>query len=171
MRKPWTLVVTGVLAVVVFVVAAVVVRQFLGTNGPVEPNRPSTRPDTNPTGGYSLDVSIDNGPFGPVTIGSAGENCENLEMVADAYRTCLVATNLVPSIIGGEAYGQLNFTHTPAHDALVWRARADNDSGVCSQGGLEGVFLADCLEAALDPSYEYTAANLRIKVPIGGASS
>lgn len=107
--------------------------------------------------------------FRSVTIGAQGEGCEVFLPDADANRTCLIATNVIPSIIGGEAYGDLNVRHTPALDALIWRARADGDASVCERGGLDAGFLDLCERAAQAGEYEYEAGDVRVRVPIGGA--
>lgn len=133
------------------------------------PPGPAFPDGTNPVGGYQLEVSVAGSAFSNVAVESDGTGCGVLSQVNDAYRTCLVATNLIPTLIGGEAYGELNDRHTPAYDALVWRARANGDPSVCQQGGLEANFLANCRREATDLSYEYRAAGLKVRVPIGGA--
>lgn len=167
----WGLTVTVALAV--FIVAALVTNVLLHSGPlapPREPSRPSTRPQENPTSSYTVELSVNGEAFMTVTIGSQGESCELMQAVVDAYRTCVIARNLIPSHIGGEAYGELNLRRTPAYDALVWRARVNADAGVCTQGGLEGSFLAACQGDAADPSYEYAMGNLRVRVPLGGAA-
>jgi hypothetical protein len=159
----------GVVVITVFVVTAIVTilvtsprPLFPGPQGPF-------RPEANPVGGYLLELSLRGNSYKSVSIGSQGDGCELLLPDSDANRTCLIATNLIPSLIGGEAYGQLNLVHTPAFDALVWRARANGDSGVCQRGGLEDDFLADCLRQALDIAYEYAGKGMVVRIPIGGA--
>lgn len=103
-----------------------------------------------------------------MTISAAGDGCTELS-TEDAQRTCFVATNLIATLIGGEAYGELNDRHTPAFDALVWRARADADPATCARGGLVGPLLVECELAAQADDYEYQSGNVRVRVPIGGA--
>lgn len=98
-----------------------------------------------------------------------GNNCGILESVPDAYRTCLLATNLNLSRSGGEAYGELNSRRTPAYDVLVWRARANGDAGVYGAGGLEGAFRETCEGAVADPGYLYSAGSFRVRVSVGRA--
>lgn len=126
-------------------------------------------PEPNPVRGYQLELSRPDGVPRSVTIGAQGEGCEVLLPNADANRTCLIATNVIASIIGGEAYGELNAGHTPALDALIWRARADGDVSVCERGGLEGSFRDLCERAAEAGDYEYDSGDVRVRVPIGGA--
>jgi hypothetical protein len=124
---------------------------------------------TNPVGGYLIEVSTAGGDFVSVTIGAEGEGCERFSADEDAERTCYIATSLIPTLIGGEAYGELNQVRTPAVDALVWRARANADPSVCAEGGLTGAFLAECERDAVAVDYEYATGNMRVRVPIGGA--
>lgn len=123
----------------------------------------------NPTGGYAIEVAQDGGDFAPATIGSQGEGCERFSDYEGAERTCLIAKELNPRTIGGEAYGELNDRHTPALDALIWRARANADASVCGRGGLTGAFLLECEREAIASDYEYSAGSFRVRVPIGGA--
>lgn len=150
--------------VVVAVLTAVAVwyAVVLAPRGPFHPGR-------NPVGGYTIEVSLAGDEFVGVVAGAEGNGCERLGPNNDADRTCRIATALLPSLIGGEAYGELNTRHTPAFDALVWRARADADKTVCGRGGLEVDFLARCESDAIQIDYEYTRSDLRVRVPIGGA--
>lgn len=124
---------------------------------------------TNPTTGYSIEVSTGGDEFVPVTIDAEGEGCERFSADEGAERTCLIARLLNPWTIGGEAYGELNDRQTPALDALVWRARADADASVCARGGLSGPFLQECERDAIADDYEYAIGNFRVRVLIGGA--
>ena len=102
-------------------------------------------------------------------IGSEGEGCERFAGHEDSERVCYITTNLIPTLIGGEAYGELNTRRTPAVDALVWRARPNADGSICARGGLTGAFLAECERDAVAEDYEYVANPFRVRVPIGGA--
>src|SRR5688572_10672536 len=100
------------------VVIAVISGCFGMSRGHAEPNR---------VRGYRIELSLAGGRFEVVTIGANGEGCEVMQSNYDAYRTCLIATPVIPSVIaGGEDGSDLNIRHTPALDALVWKARADN---------------------------------------------
>ncbi|MEX2546763.1 MAG: hypothetical protein WD830_03115 [Chloroflexota bacterium] len=149
-------------------IAPSILAVVVGVTGPCSSGG-QQRPEVSPTGAYEIELSLNGGDFRPVTIGREGEGCERFAGYEDAERTCFIAKELIPSKIGGEAYGELNDRHTPAFDALVWRARADADVSVCDRGGLEGAFLADCTRAAQDPSYIYERGAFRVRVPIGGA--
>lgn len=159
----WFLV--GAVAASLFFGGIIVAIVLLSAN-PLAPNR--GRPLPNPVGAYTIELSVDQGPFDSVVIGADGSNCERLSF-PNAKQTCLLATNLMPSIIAGYAYGELNSRVTPAFDALVWRGRADGDTTVCARGGLENDFLANCEQLVVDPNYEYVHANLRVHVPIAEA--
>ncbi len=126
-------------------------------------------PEPNPTGAYEIELSVGGGNFVPATIGSDGEGCERFLGDDDAERTCYIATNLIPTLIGGEAYSELNDRRTPALDAIAWRARANADPNVCAAGGLTGPFLGECQRDAVSDDYEYTTGSMRVRVPIGGA--
>lgn len=128
-------------------------------------------PSENPYGGYAADITFPSGETKHVVIDQAGKSCSEVAASRSAYQTCLLATNLIPSLIPGDAYGsgELNTTPTPALDALIWRARADADPTVCSRGLLEGSFLALCESAAGDASYEYQSDGFTVRIPIGGA--
>lgn len=123
----------------------------------------------NPTGAYQIEISVSGGPFVSRLIGFEGAGCEPFANDEEADRTCRIAISLIPSHIGGEAYGELNDRHTPALDALIWRARANADASVCAQGGLTGAFLQECERDAVADEYEYATGNMLVRVPIGGA--
>ena len=142
----------------------------VGVTGPCSTGQ-QNRPERNPVGGYTIEVSVAEGEFSSATIGSEGEGCERFVGHEDAERVCYISTNLIPTLIGGEAYGELNDRHTPALDALIWRARANADASVCAQGGLTGAFLEECERDAVADDYEYSAGTFRVRVPIGGAQS
>ncbi len=149
-------------------IAPSVLLVVIGVTGPCSSGG-QQHPEVSPTGAYQIELSLNGGDFRPVTIGPDGQGCPQFSSVEDAERTCFIAKELIPNKIGGEAYGELNDRLTPAFDALVWRARADADVSVCERGGLEGAFLADCTQAAQDPSYVYERGAFRVRVPIGGA--
>ena len=93
----------------------------IAVTGPCSAQREGPRP--NPTSGYAIEVSADGGPFVSHSIGPDGEGCELFTGHEDAERTCYIAKEIIPTKIGGEAYGELNDRRTPALDALIWRAR------------------------------------------------
>jgi hypothetical protein len=126
-------------------------------------------PEPNPVRGYRLELAESDGRFRNVQIGAQGEGCEVFLPDADANRICLIATNDIPSIIGGEAYGDLNVRHTLALDALIWRARSIGDVSICERGGLRAGLLATCEQAAQAADYEYQGTSTRVRVPLGGA--
>lgn len=130
---------------------------------------PRDGPRANPTSGYAIEVSESGGPFVSHSIGADGQGCEMFAGFQDAERTCYIAKEVIPTKIGGEAYGELNARRTPALDALIWRARAEADPTICAAGGLLGPFLAECERHAVADDYEYLAGSMRIRVPIGGA--
>ncbi len=144
------------------VIAAAVISGCFGMNrGHPEPNR---------VRGYGIELSLAGGPFEVVMIGANGEGCDVMQSNYDAYRTCLIAAQVNPSVLaGGEDGSDLNIRHTPAFDALVWKARADNDVTVCERGGLERDFLVRCENEARANGYLYNADGIRVRVPIGGA--
>lgn len=140
----------------------------VGVTGPCSTGQ-QNRPERNPVGGYTIEVSAAGGEFVTTTIGPDGEGCERFSGSEDAERTCFISKLLNPWSIGGEAYGELNDRHTPALDALIWRARANADASVCAAGGLTGPFLQECERDAVADDYEYSAGTFRVRVPIGGA--
>lgn len=75
---------------------------------------------------------------------------------------CSLAINADPAIIGGAAFGQLNFKDTPSFTALIWRARLDRDPSVCDRGGLENPRLSVCHRAADASSYRETDQGLEL---------
>lgn len=141
---------------------------LLAVTGPCSAPQ-AQHPDVNPTGAYRIEISVSGGPFVSSLIGFEGAGCEPFANHEEADRTCRIAINLIPSLIGGEAYGELNDRHTPALDALIWRARANADQTVCADGGLSGAFLLECERDAIAHDYEYVVGALRVHVPIGGA--
>lgn len=166
-RRSWR----TALAVAVVFVAVVAGLVWVSSLVPLLDRRPGpAHPEPNPTGGYTIEVAIGDEAYRQVSIDKEGGGCDVLEEYTDTYRTCLIATNLIPSLIGGEAYGRLNEKRTPALDALVWRARADDDVTVCERGGLEGAMLELCRTEAQDPGYVYEHRDVRVQVPTGGAA-
>lgn len=147
---------------------SVLLLTLIAVTGPCGSTR-RAGPQPNPTGAYAIEVSVNGGDFRPVSIGPDGEGCERFSGFEDAERTCLIARLLNPWTIGGEAYGELNDRHTPALDALIWRARANADASVCARGGLTGAFLHECEQDAVADDYEYVSAPFRVRVLIGRA--
>lgn len=138
-----------------------------GSSGTPKPSRLH-----NPVGGYTIEVSRDGSSFMPHTIDEDGATCLELFDETDPGRVCLLATNLLPSVIGGAAYGRLNTEETPSLDALIWRARSSGDPGVCARGGLEGAYRTQCEADAIASDYLYsTSDGLGVRIPIGGALS
>jgi hypothetical protein len=150
-------------------VAPAIMLAMIAVTGPCS-SGPAHPMGDQPTGAYEIEVSVDRDEFVPITIGAEGEGCERFSADEDAERTCLIARLLNPLTIGGEAYGDLNERHTPALDALIWRARSNADPTICERGGLEGELLGECNRAAQASDYEYVSGNVRVRVPIGGAS-
>lgn len=148
------------LVTMAFFLAAAISGCFGMNRGHPEPNR---------VRGYLLEIAPSTAPFRQVSIGAQGEGCDVLLPDTDAYRTCLIATQVIPTLIPGEDYDQLNELRTPALDALIWKARSDGDVSVCQRGGLANVFLEECEQAAGAVDYEYEGDMVRIRVPIGGA--
>jgi hypothetical protein len=159
-----------VAAGVVFAVSALVAAWYFSSQRPGVLTPPSgpMQPDPNPLSGYQIEVALDGSSFSPVRIGADGAGCE-IFSDDDANRTCLIAINTIPSIIGGEAFGELNFKHTPAFDALVWRSIVENDITVCARGGLEDDFLRRCEMEAANEDYEYEVGPVRVHVVTGSA--
>ena len=162
----------GTIAIAFVATAAVTAILTSQLRGGVPWERPGpAHPERNPVGAYAIEVSAGNDPFEPLLIDADGIACERLLSERDTYRTCLLATNLIPSIIGGEAHGELNRHPTRAFHALVWRARASRDPTVCERGGLEASLLDLCHAHAVDPAYLYIGGALRVKVPLNGAAA
>jgi hypothetical protein len=126
-------------------------------------------PERGPRSGYEIGIASGGGEFETVEIGAGGDGCERFTGHEDAERVCFISTVVIPTAIGGEAYGELNDRRTPALDALIWRARLDADPATCAAGGLVGGFLAECERDAVATDYEYAVANIRVRVPVGGA--
>jgi len=153
-------------AFVVGNVAATAVMMYMNSNrGPVA----SGRPGDMPRGSYRIDIVSGSGELTRLTISPEGDECDVFAVSPPTQETCLIATILIPSAIGGQAFGELNNKHTPAFDALVWRARAGADATVCSRGGLEGAFALSCEQAATSETYELRTDTFTVRVPIGGA--
>jgi hypothetical protein len=146
-------------------VADLVRSAFLAATAPQQ----TSRPGPNPLGAFAIELSQGGGAFEPLTITTSGVECQRFEALVDLESTCFGATNLIPSIIGGGAQGNLNQGHTPEYDALVWRARANGDPQVCDKGGLLGALLSQCRTDATRADYALSAGNFVIRVPIGGA--
>ena len=123
------------------------------------------KPTPNPVAGFELLVQRDGQPAETLVISADGAGCDSL---GDLLSTvCRQAPNLLPSVIGGEAFGSLNEKDTPAFTALIWRARIDGDITVCERGGLLSPRLERCQEAAQDPNYVVRGEGLTVSVPLG----
>lgn len=161
----------GILAVLVIVAVFVITQILVAAVTSLLSGGPGSRPrpEPNPVGAYAMEVATPGAGFMSLTITPDGDECEVLRPSGDPYRSCLVATNLIPSVIGGDAHGELNAGLTPAYHALVWRARADADPTVCERGGLQGALLDRCHAESTDSAYEFSQADHRIRIPLGGA--
>ncbi len=121
--------------------ALVGVRDLLGSS-------PQHRPSISPTSSYELDWQRRGATqFHRVQIAPDGSGCEPLHSSETLYRACVLAVNLDPAVIAGEAFGQINIAPTPSLEALIWRAMLSDDPTVCNRGGLEGSVLEVCTDA------------------------
>lgn len=80
-------------------------------------------------------------------VADDGGGCETLGKSDYLYRVCVLATNVDPAVIAGEAFGRINVEPTPALEALLWRAVLGSDRSVCEGGGLAGSSLEKCESA------------------------
>jgi hypothetical protein len=93
------------------------------------------------------------------------EDCNALSASQKLFDICSLAINADPAVIGGAAFGRLNFEHTVAFEALVWRARINGDLQVCARGGLQGTWLERCQAAAKDPQFRARDQDVELIVP------
>jgi hypothetical protein len=124
-----------------------------------------TLPTENPTAGFILERVDSQGVVQRLEIKASGSGCEQLQ-TAQARETCVLATNLSPSVIGSSAFGRLNSGRTPAMDAIIWRGRLSGGPQVCAEAGLEGSLLEDC-ETEVEGEYRLVDGDGEIWVPRG----
>jgi hypothetical protein len=129
----------------------------------MQPHAPS-RPTISPTAPYRLIAQDGDQPSTTVDVSADGGGCEVVRRSDYLYRACVLAVNLDPAVIAGEAFGRINLEPTPAREGLIWRAVLDGDPGICSGGGLEGEPLDECLGAVGEERRVVTDAGLRVEV-------
>lgn len=122
------------------------------------------RPTPVPVAGFELLIQRGSQPQERLLISADGSGCETLP--ASLSTVCLLTTNLLPNVIGGEAHGGLNNADTPSLTALIWRARIDDDVSVCEAGGLIGERRTRCEQAAHDPHYAVEQGDVTVVVPL-----
>lgn len=157
----------GVVLIGIFLLAQLVVVYARSLFNPFSGS--GTRPQPNPLGAFTIEVSEGGAAFRKVLIEPEAPECQPFRSLPDLYTTCVTAPNLIPSVIGGAAQGKLNQGHTPEYDALVWRARANGDPDVCDKGGLLDPLLTQCHHDATRPDYSLSAGSFVVMVPIVGA--
>jgi hypothetical protein len=156
----------GVALLALFAAGALLGWLLTSLLGPLVPARapdPSSRPTPHALAPFELVVTRD-GSTTTLTISSDGD-CAQLLPSRTLFDVCSLAVNADPGVIGGAALGRLNLEHTAAFDALVWRARASGDEGVCAAGGLEGNLLDACRTSALEPEYRMVDGDAQVEIP------
>ena len=136
--------------------------------GPLIPTRapdPATRPTPHPFAPFTLELSVAGGPVKQVAVATDGD-CSALQPSQRLFDICSLAVNADAAVIGGAAFGRLNSEDTPSFDALVWRARANRDAGICAAGGLLDSRLTECQREAADPAYELVDAGEEVRIPL-----
>jgi len=105
---------------------------------------------------YALAAQRGSAVAATISVDVDGRACEDL-IGSDFLKTaCVLALNIDPTFIAGEAFGRLNTEDTPSAEAMVWRAVLSDDPDVCDRGGLVGDRLSRCRIAAGKPSYSIT---------------
>ena len=130
----------------------------------------STRPTIEPSAGYVIEYSSDTHARSGLAVGSHGEGCEALAASALLARVCVLATNLNPAVIAGEAFGRLNVEYGAPFEAIVWRARLDGRRDVCDRAGLLRALLDRCHADVGLPVYTVSDSGVTVVVP-GAASA
>jgi hypothetical protein len=147
--------------------AAAVVANIRG----LYPQTPQARPTISPARGYELSWIVSAAPPAKLNIAIDGGGCETLASSDFLYRACVLATNLDPLVIAGEAFGRLNFEPTPAREALIWRAVLNSDQSVCAAGGLAEPYLGECRRAVEAGVRRATDASLTVEISHGDPPS
>lgn len=147
-------------ATLLFGAAALVVTGLRDLNS----QTPQTRPTISPTKGYELTWTSGAAPSNRLRVADDGSGCEPLKKSDFLYRACVLATNLDPAVIAGEAFGRINVEPTPAREALIWRAVLSNDRSVCQRGGLAEPSLGECETAVQAGVRRATDSGLTVDV-------
>lgn len=151
----------------VFILAAAAGLVLTGVLGPLLPARqsnPPTRPTPHPFA--ALVIELTTGAVTRELTIATDADCVPLQPSQTLYDICSLAVNADPAVIGGAAFGRLNNEHTASLDALIWRARADGDAGVCAAGGLEREWLQTCTSAASQVDYQLADQGLVVRIRV-----
>ena len=130
-----------------------------------------TRPTTSPSRGYELTWTSGAATPSALKVGLDGGGCETLGESDYLYRVCVLATNVDPAVIAGEAFGRINVEPTPALEALIWRAVLGGDRSVCEGGGLAGSSLETCERAVEAGFRRATDSGVTVEIKTEGPPS
>lgn len=131
------------------------------------PNGGEPRPTEAQLKAYTLRYRIASGaPVVTLTVGTDGTACHQaLAKSARLSTACVLALNVDPAWIAGEAFGRLNSEDTVAFEAIIWRARLNGDPNACDRAGLLDQRLARCRSAATDKTYQVSDAGVTVIIP------
>lgn len=116
--------------------------------------QPDARPTGAPVEGYELAYSIGGAETKRLVVDPDGRACDVLERSEYLVSACVLATNLDPRVIAGEAFGRLNSEDTPAFEAILWRALLSSNQAFCDDAGLLEPRLSRCRAVAAGTDYD-----------------
>lgn len=132
----------------------------------VNPGYGEPRPTEAQLRGYTVEYRLaDGAPDATLQVDTDGAACAKLSPSETLAKACVLALNVDPAFIAGEAFGRLNNEDTVAYEAIIWRARLDGDAAICEAGGLLDARLAACRDAVAAEKYTRTDHGVTATVP------
>ncbi len=131
----------------------------------VNPDYGAARPTPAQLAAFGIQYSVGSDvTLSSLEVGTDGTACNALGKSQFLKRACVLALNIDPAFIAGEAFGRLNSEDTSAYEAILWRARLDSDPSICDRGGLLEARLERCRSIAADGPYSRTADGVTVVV-------
>ncbi|MBI3747461.1 MAG: hypothetical protein HY262_01225 [Chloroflexi bacterium] len=131
----------------------------------LHPDYGAARPTPAQLAPFEIQYSI--GPDGSLSnlkVGADGAACNTLGKSPVLENACVLALNIDPAFIAGEAFGRLNSEDTSAYEAILWRARLESEPSICDRGGLLEARLEHCRSVAANGPYSRTADGVTVVV-------
>ena len=126
---------------------------------------PNTRPPVPITVAFDIDYAVSDGLFLRLHITEQGNECHYIEASRRLYEACVLAVNVEPAAIAGDAGGRLNTEYTASFEAIVWRARLSEGAAFCRRAGLTGRMASRCEALVRRPRYEVSDSGVTVRIP------
>lgn len=118
--------------------------------------------------GFDLLVGTEPASMTRHAIDANAGGCDVLRSSERLRMTCVLATHVNPIVIGASLVSTSATERLAAFDALVWRARLDQQPDKCAAGGLTDQVLADCRRLATADTYVLRDGGLIVELPADG---